>query len=95
MQLVILLNRLIALYTKYISNIYKLYYNYIMKQTAQQKQKSFMKKHSLIIIGLVVSVVGLSTNLEATTMIGIIIAGILGPIVLGLSIRKKSKGIVA
>ena len=66
-----------------------------MKQTAQQKQKSFMKKHSLIIIGLVVAAVGLSTNLEATTILGIIIAGILGPLVLGLSIRKKLKEIAA
>ena len=64
-----------------------------MKQTTQQKQKSFMKKHALIIIGLVVGVVSLTTNAEATVMIGIIIAAILGPIVLGLSIRKKLKGV--
>ena len=63
--------------------------------TQNQKQKSFMKKHSLIIIGLVVWVIGLSTNLEATTMLGIIIVGILGPLVLGLSIRKKLKGVFA
>ena len=60
----------------------------MMKQQTKQ-QKIRMKKYAIPIIGLVVGVVSLTTNTEATVMIGIIIAAILGPLVLGLGIRKK------
>ena len=67
-----------------------------MKQTTQQKQKSFIKKYGIYVIGLVIWVTSLTTShLIEFIIIGIIIAAILGPIVLGLGIKKKLKEIVA
>ena len=64
-----------------------------MSKQLTKQDKIRMKKYAIPVIGLVVGVVSLTTNAEATVMLGIIIAAILGPIVLGLSIRKKLKGV--
>ena len=63
-------------------------------QTKQDKRK--MKKYGIYVIGLVIWIISLTTShLGEFIIIGIIIAAILGPIVLGLGIKKKLKEIVA
>ena len=65
-----------------------------MSKQLTKQDKIRMKKYAIPVIGLVIWVTSLTTShLIEFIIIGIIIAAILGPIVLGLSIRKKLKGV--